>query len=108
MLAGAVVLAVFVPRGIANFSMFAALLLLSSFASAFKVSLPIASSGSTMSVSYAVDFAALLLVGAVETMLVAAASDGARKKTQAIITNKNVIPQAIGRGSANPVRSQTR
>jgi diguanylate cyclase (GGDEF)-like protein/putative nucleotidyltransferase with HDIG domain len=74
MLAGAVVLAVFVPRGIANFSMFAALLLLSSFASAFKVSLPIASSGSTMSVSYAVDFAALLLVGADETMLVAAAS----------------------------------
>ena len=74
MLAGAVVLAVFVPHGIANFSMFAALLLLSSFASAFKVSLPLASSGSTMSVSYAVDFAALLLLGADETMLVAAAS----------------------------------
>jgi diguanylate cyclase (GGDEF)-like protein/putative nucleotidyltransferase with HDIG domain len=38
------------------------------------VSLPLASSGSTMSVSYAVDFAALLLVGANATMLVAAAS----------------------------------
>jgi diguanylate cyclase (GGDEF)-like protein/putative nucleotidyltransferase with HDIG domain len=72
--AGAVVLAVFVPRAFANLPLFAALLLLSSVASAFKVSLPLASSGSTMSVSYAVDFAALLLLGADETMLVAAAS----------------------------------
>jgi len=39
-----------------------------------KVSLPLATSGSTMSVSYAVDFAALLLLGANETMIVAAAS----------------------------------
>ena len=46
----------------------------SSLASALKVSLPLATSGSTMSVSYAVDFAALLLLGADETMLVAAAS----------------------------------
>jgi diguanylate cyclase (GGDEF)-like protein/putative nucleotidyltransferase with HDIG domain len=72
--AGAIVLAAFVPRAIAHLPLFIALLLLSSLASAFKVSLPLASSGSTMSVSYAVDFAALLLLGADETMLVAAAS----------------------------------
>ena len=54
--------------------LFAFLLGCSSLASALKVSLPLASSGSTMSVSYAVDFAALLLLGADETMLVAAAS----------------------------------
>jgi len=71
---GAIVLAVFAPRSIANPSLFTALLLLSALASAFKVSLPLASHGSTMSVSYTVDFAALLLLGADETMLVAAAS----------------------------------
>jgi diguanylate cyclase (GGDEF)-like protein/putative nucleotidyltransferase with HDIG domain len=72
--AGALVLAIFAPHAIVNLPLFIALLLLSSLASAFKVSLPLASSGSTMSVSYAVDFAALLLLGADETMLVAAAS----------------------------------
>jgi diguanylate cyclase (GGDEF)-like protein/putative nucleotidyltransferase with HDIG domain len=40
----------------------------------FKVTLPLARSGSTMSVSYAVDFASLLLLGPDETMLVAAVS----------------------------------
>ena len=64
----------FAPHTIANPILFAALLVCSSLASALKVSLPLASSGSTMSVSYAVDFAALLLLGADETMLVAAAS----------------------------------
>jgi diguanylate cyclase (GGDEF)-like protein/putative nucleotidyltransferase with HDIG domain len=72
--AGAVVLLLFAPRSIGHLSLFTTLLLLSSLASAFKVSLPLASSGSTMSVSYAVDFAALLLLGADETMLVASAS----------------------------------
>jgi diguanylate cyclase (GGDEF)-like protein/putative nucleotidyltransferase with HDIG domain len=72
--AGAVVLAVFAPHQIGKLPLFLALLVLSSLASAFKVSLPLASSGSTMSVSYTVDFAALLLLGADETMLVAAAS----------------------------------
>src|SRR5262249_52762910 len=42
--------------------------------SVFKVNLPLARSGSTMSVSYAVDFASLLLLGPNETMLVAAVS----------------------------------
>src|SRR5262249_47312357 len=72
--AGAITLAGFAPRPIANPVLFASLLVLSSLASAFKVSLPLAASGSTMSVSYAVDFAALLLLGPDETMLVAAAS----------------------------------
>ncbi len=72
--AGVLVVLVFVPHSISNLPLFFVLLLLSSLASAFKVSLPLASSGSTMSVSYAVDFAALLLLGANETMLVAAAS----------------------------------
>jgi len=50
------------------------LLMLSSITSVFKVNLPLARSGSTMSVSYAVDFASLLLLGPNETMIVAAAS----------------------------------
>src|SRR5882672_7938380 len=72
--AGGFVLAIFLPRTITNPALFAILLGCSSLASALKVSLPLATSGSTMSVSYAVDFAALLLLGANETMLVAAAS----------------------------------
>jgi diguanylate cyclase (GGDEF)-like protein/putative nucleotidyltransferase with HDIG domain len=71
---GLTILLVFVPRSVGNPVLFTALLFFSSFASALKVSLPLASSGSTMSVSYAVDFAALLLLGANETMIVAAAS----------------------------------
>jgi diguanylate cyclase (GGDEF)-like protein/putative nucleotidyltransferase with HDIG domain len=72
--AGALTLILFTPHAIANPTLFAFLLAGSSLASALKVSLPLASSGSTMSVSYAVDFAALLLLGADETMIVAAAS----------------------------------
>jgi diguanylate cyclase (GGDEF)-like protein/putative nucleotidyltransferase with HDIG domain len=54
--------------------LFLFLLTLSSVTSVFKVTLPIVRGGSTMSVSYAVDFAALLLLGPNETMVVAAAS----------------------------------
>jgi len=54
--------------------LFAVLLLTSAVTSAFKVSLPLARSGSTMSVSYAVDFASLLLLGPNETMIVAVTS----------------------------------
>ena len=54
--------------------LFLFLLATSALTSAFKVSLPLAKSGSTMSVSYAVDFASLLLLGAHETMLVAVTS----------------------------------
>ncbi len=74
LLAGAVVLARFLPHSLDNPSLFVGLLLCSSIASALKVSLPLTTSGSTMSVSYAVDFAALLLLGANPTMLVAATS----------------------------------
>src|SRR3954454_10002492 len=74
MAAGTLILAVFAPHSIANPLLFATLLACSSLASALKVRLPIASSGSTMSVSYAVGFAALLLLGANETMIVAAVS----------------------------------
>ena len=72
---GALLLVVFFP--LSSFQqpwLFLLLLLLSSLTSVFKVSLPLARSGSTMSVSYAVDFASLLLLGPNETMLVAAAS----------------------------------
>src|SRR3954468_4525455 len=54
--------------------LFLILLLLSSITSVFKVNLPLARRSSPMSVSYAVDFASLLLLGPNETMLVAAAS----------------------------------
>jgi diguanylate cyclase (GGDEF)-like protein/putative nucleotidyltransferase with HDIG domain len=54
--------------------LFIVLLLMSAVTSAFKVSLPFAKGGSTMSVSYAVDFASLLLLGPHETMLVAVTS----------------------------------
>ena len=50
------------------------LTLLSLATAAMKVTLPLTTSGSTMSVSYAVNFAALLLVGADGTMLVAGTS----------------------------------
>ncbi len=53
---------------------FLALLSLSSASAALKVQLPLTTSGSTLSVSYAVDFASLLLLGPHETMLVAAGS----------------------------------
>jgi diguanylate cyclase (GGDEF)-like protein/putative nucleotidyltransferase with HDIG domain len=72
--AGSLTLAIFLPHSLDNPVLFAFLLSCSSLTSALKVSLPLASSGSTMSVSYAVDFAALLLLGADQTMLVAAAS----------------------------------
>jgi diguanylate cyclase (GGDEF)-like protein/putative nucleotidyltransferase with HDIG domain len=72
--AGAIVLVYFAPHGLPHPVLFATLLVCSSVASALKVSLPLASSGSTMSVSYAVDFASLLLLGADATMFVAAAS----------------------------------
>src|SRR5438874_6278067 len=74
MAAGVLVLALFAPHSIGKPGLFIALLLFSSIASALKVNLPLATSGSTMSVSYAVDFAALMLLGADETMLVAAVS----------------------------------
>ena len=73
--AGAVLLvACFPTQFVGNIYLFIGLLLLSSVTSVFKVNLPLARRSSTMSVSYAVDFASLLLLGPAETMVVAAAS----------------------------------
>jgi diguanylate cyclase (GGDEF)-like protein/putative nucleotidyltransferase with HDIG domain len=72
---GGALLALYFPREFQHsLWLFLALLALSSITSVFKVNLPLARRSSTMSVSYAVDFAALLLLGPDETMLVAAAS----------------------------------
>jgi diguanylate cyclase (GGDEF)-like protein/putative nucleotidyltransferase with HDIG domain len=74
-LTGAVLMVWLGPR--ASFDpplLFIGLLVASGITSAFKVRLPLARSGSTMSVSYAVDFASLLVLGANAAMLVAAAS----------------------------------
>ena len=73
-IAGALVAAFNAPHQLDRPGLFLLLLVCSSLASAMKVSLPLATSGSTMSISYAVDFAALLLLGANETMFVAATS----------------------------------
>src|SRR5581483_118732 len=54
-------------------TLFVALLVLSPLTAAMKVYLPLSNGGSTLSVSYAVDFAALLLLGPDQTMVVAAA-----------------------------------
>jgi diguanylate cyclase (GGDEF)-like protein/putative nucleotidyltransferase with HDIG domain len=88
--AGAIVMAVCLP--LADFThqpiLFAALVALASAAAALKVTLPLTTSGSTMSVSYAVDFASLLLLGPHETMVVAVAS----ALCQSHVNNKNRNP----------------
>src|SRR3954464_733958 len=72
---GAVLLAVFFPlHSFPHPVLFVALLLVSSITSAFKVNLPLARSGSTMSVSYAVDFLSLIVLGPSQTMIVGATS----------------------------------
>src|SRR5947209_12827795 len=73
--AGAVMLAIYLPSTRAPQPvLFLVLLLLSSATASLKVHLPLTTGGSTMSVSYAVDFASLLLIGPDLTMIVAAAS----------------------------------
>src|SRR5581483_2860935 len=72
---GAVLLAAFFPAGgVGHPAWFVTLLVLSSVTSAFKVNLPLARSGSTMSVSYAVDFLSLIVLGPKPTMIVGATS----------------------------------
>ena len=73
---GGLLLTVYIPlpQDFTQPMWFIGLLLLSAVTSAFKVNLPLTNSGSTMSVSYAVDFLSLLLLGPHQTMLVAAAS----------------------------------
>ena len=55
-------------------ALFLSLIVLSCLASALKIRLPLTRSASTMSVSYVVDFTALLLLGPEQTVFVAAAS----------------------------------
>ena len=72
---GALLLVWFFPvQPLPHPAWFVTLLLLSSITSAFKVNLPLARSGSTMSVSYAVDFLSLILLGPAQTMIVGAIS----------------------------------
>src|SRR5260221_4042690 len=73
-IAGVVVAGVFAPHSLDHPWLFLTLLVCSSVASALKVSLPLATSGSTMSISYAVFFLEIMLLGADETMVVAATS----------------------------------
>ncbi|MGE5358610.1 MAG: HD domain-containing phosphohydrolase [Bacteroidales bacterium] len=72
--AGACTLVAFTEwtNGLENPLLFFSLLLVSTLTSAFKVKLPFTRNDSTMSVSYAVDFASLLLMGPNPTMLIAA------------------------------------
>ena len=73
--AGAALLVTLFPVGIIDAPIpFIVLAVLSALTAVFKVSLPLARSESTLSVSYAVDFTALLLLGANPTMLIAATS----------------------------------
>src|SRR4051812_11319381 len=59
---------------VTQWSLFFSLIVLSCLASTLKVRLPLTRSASTMSVSYVVDFTALLLLGPEPTVFVAAAS----------------------------------
>src|SRR4051812_43441312 len=74
--AGAIVMAVCLPHVDVSQQpvLFVALVTLASASAALKVTLPLTTSGSTMSVSYAVDFASLLLLGPHATLVVAVAS----------------------------------
>ena len=74
-LAGAVILCVRVPGvSFPEPALFVALLVLSCASAAMKITLPLSTGASTMSVSYAIDFTTLLLLGTVPTFIVAAAS----------------------------------
>jgi len=72
-IAGAAVLAICLPQvRLDQPVLFLALIVLSSATAALNLQLPMMANSSTLSVSYAVDFASLLLIGPHATMLVAA------------------------------------
>jgi diguanylate cyclase (GGDEF)-like protein/PAS domain S-box-containing protein len=74
-LAGVVVLLYCATHvSVTQWALFLSLIVLSCLASTLKVRLPLTRSASTMSVSYVVDFTALLLLGPEQTVVVAAAS----------------------------------
>ncbi|HEX7941044.1 MAG TPA: HD-GYP domain-containing protein, partial [Gemmatimonadaceae bacterium] len=68
--------------------LFGTLFVLSCASAAMKIALPLTTNVSTMSVSYAIDFASLLLLGWEETLLVAAAS----AFSQCMLNNKERPP----------------
>src|SRR5262245_56903584 len=72
--AGFAVLVLQGPRQLTHPTQFIALLAASVLASSLRLRLPLGSSASNLSISYSVDFAALLLIGREMTMLVAGAS----------------------------------
>jgi diguanylate cyclase (GGDEF)-like protein/putative nucleotidyltransferase with HDIG domain len=88
--AGAVVMAVCLPRVDVQHQpvLFVGLMILATLSAALKVTLPLTTGGSTISVSHAIDFASLLLLGPHETMLIAAASGFA----QCHVNNKEPSP----------------
>ena len=67
----AVVLVARFPTALPNPGLFAAFAIASCVASAMKVRLPLGAGSSNLSVSYTVDFAGLLILGASQTMLIA-------------------------------------
>ncbi len=71
---GCAVLIIQGPRQITHPTQFVALLAASVLASSLRLRLPLGTSASNLSISYSVDFAALLLIGREMTMLVAGAS----------------------------------
>jgi signal transduction histidine kinase/CheY-like chemotaxis protein len=72
--AGAAIFAVIFPHAVSRPALFAGLLVLGCVTSTWKVTLPIAlSSGSTLSVSYAADLMALLLLGPGQAAVIAVA-----------------------------------
>jgi signal transduction histidine kinase len=73
--AGLIGFGIFVPRALPNPLLFAVLLAAAFLTSTWKVQLPIAlASGSSLSVAYAVDIMALLLLGPEAAMMIAVAS----------------------------------
>ena len=71
---GAILMAVTAPFSSEQPLLFGVIMVLSTLTSIYKVTLPLPRSTSTMSVSYAVDFASLLLLGTSQTMLIAGVS----------------------------------
>ncbi len=72
--AGVLALALTLRLPLSRPGMFVLFLLLSTVAAGFKVTLPLSKGGSTLSASYPLDFAALLLFPCGETMVIAMAS----------------------------------
>ena len=102
---GALLLAaLFPPHDFPHPLWFVTLLLLSSVTSAFKVNLPLARSGSTMSVSYAVDFLSLILLGPAQTMIV-----GARQRVEPVHVpdddEEPAVPDAVQHGEPRHQRA---